>query len=117
MSLPALKYNVHIYYASIHRAYDWAGNVTDQVVWTPAAGNTIVISDIYIAQETAGSIIVFDETNNLTNRIHREYFADNAGSNKPFSQRFKLAAANNSVKITTAGGGTGSIVIFGFEQE
>lgn len=116
MSYPALIINQNIYHVAIRKAYDWAGNVTDQIVWTPASGKTIVITDMYISQNAAGDIIVFDETNSLTNRINRSYFGDNAGSNIPFSQRFALSAVNNSVKITTDGGGTGSIIVLGFEE-
>ena len=117
MSLPALKINSNIYHESIHKAYDWAGNVTDQAIWTPPAGYKIVVTDIYISFETLGAIVIFDETNNLTNRIARDYFADNAGSNKAMGQRFPLSAVNNSVKVTTSGGGTGSLIIYGFVEQ
>lgn len=100
--------------ALITKSYDWAGAVTAQNVWTPAGGKKFVITDIIISANISNTITLFDETDNLTNRILKAYLTADGGLVCNYQTPRISAAINNDVKITTSGNG-GSVTISGYE--
>ena len=100
----------------LHKTVDFSASETAQAIWTPATGKKFVITDIIISCSAAGTITVFDNTDNAANRVVKGYFAANGGLTHPYSKAFVSATANNVLKYTTGSGIAGSLTVWGYEE-
>jgi len=100
----------------LHKTVDFSASETAQAIWTPASGKKFVITDIIISCSAAGTITVFDNTDNAANRVVKGYFAANGGLTHPYSKVFVSATANNVLKYTTGSGIAGSLTVWGYEE-
>lgn len=98
----------------ITKSYDWSSAVNNVSIWTPASDKKFVILDIILSCSTGCTVTLFDQTNNLTNRILKGYFITNGGLVCNYQKRRTSLANNNILKMTTSGTG-GSITISGYE--
>jgi hypothetical protein len=99
----------------VYKSYDWTGAVNGASIWTPASDKKFVILDIIISCSVGCTVTLFDQTDNLTNRILKGYFITNGGLVCNY-QKGRLSLTNNNIlKITTSGSG-GSLTISGYEK-
>ena len=95
-----------------------AGNQTDQVVWDPTAGTSIVITDIIISVKGASADVALEWAKAPDQAaIGPVYLAENGGMAMPF--RGLLAANGNDVNLvattSNAVGATTTITVVGYE--
>jgi len=99
----------------IKKTVDFTASQTAQTIWDPTEGTKFVICDIILAASAAGTITVFDGTDDTTNRVLKAYFAANGGLCKNYRKPMISATADNILKYTTGSGITGSITVSGYE--
>jgi len=99
----------------IKKTIDFSASETAQAIWTPASGKKFVITDIVIATSAGGTITIFDNTNDTTNRIIKVYLSANSGVTNNYRKPVVSSTADNVLKYTTGTGIAGSLTISGYE--
>jgi hypothetical protein len=99
----------------IVKTVDFTAGQTAQTIWTPTTGKKFVICDMIISASAAGTITIFDNTDNTTLRVALMSFAINGGMAKSYKKPYISATANNVLKYTTGAGIAGSLTISGYE--
>lgn len=99
----------------IIKTVDFTASQTGQTIWDPAAGKKFVITDYDLSFSSAGTITVFDETDDAAGRVIKMYGAVNGGGIHAYKMPRKSSAADNVLKYTTGAGAAGSLTIIGYE--
>ena len=97
------------------KTVDFTASQTAQTIWTPAGGKKFVITDMVISASAAGTLTVFDATNNTTLRVNQIFLAANGGAVVNYRKPYVSATADNVLKYTTGSGVAGSITVSGYE--
>jgi hypothetical protein len=97
------------------KTVDYSASATAQTLWQPAGGKKFVICDLIVAGNAAGTITLFDATDNTTLRVAKAYLAANGGFVKSYRKPYISAAAENILKYTSDSTATGSITVSGYE--
>jgi len=97
------------------KSVDIAASQTGATVWTPATGKKFVLCDVILNLSAAGTITIFDATDNTTLRVAKLTLADNGGAVINYRKPYVSAAANNVMKYTTGAGSTGTLTVSGYE--
>lgn len=93
-----------------------AGDTTGVALWTPASGKRFVITRLVISCSAAGVVVVYDNTDDVANRIIKldlgaqgGYVGDHNAKPSP------SAAVDNKLYFKSDGSFTGTITVEGYE--
>jgi len=93
---------------------------TDAVLWTPAAGKAIVLTDLFVfaGGNTDGNMSIFSDTNVNGNIIFKNDIK--VSTNVPYSQPLSwklglVSGTDKAIKITTDAAISCNIMLFGYE--
>ncbi len=104
-----------IYDTAVKKSADFTSSQTNISLWTPTSGKKFVICDIVVSASAAGTITIFDNTNDTTNRIVKLSLADNGGASINYRKPIVSSAVDNVLKYTTDSSIAGSITVSGYE--
>ena len=99
----------------VRKSYRWTTAVTGQVVWAPATGQRIIITDYLASFTIAGVMTVFEESNTLANLIAELDGVANGGASMPHLRTPIKTTGGGRVLITTTGG-QGVFTCYGYEE-
>ena len=102
----------------IHNVSSYAANQTNTSLYQPSgAAKKFVVTDIIINAYTAGTIWLYDQTDAVANYLTPVLnLSANGGAVVNYKKPFVSAAANNTLRVASGNGSTGSIFVQGYEQ-
>lgn len=105
--------NDGVNYTPIYKQANYSAAQTDAIVWDPAVGKKVVITDIILSAEGACNIFIEDGTTTVI--IPKMYFGANGGMAMPLQTPIKCTTDNN-VTITSSAAVNHSIFLAGYEE-
>ena len=88
----------------VHYSVDFDEGETDVAVWTPVAGHKFVITSIILSFSSAGSISVYDDTDDLDHRVFKMNGAANGGMALSLPTKFYSAYNDFILQYSTGEG-------------
>ena len=93
---------------------------TDTIIWAPASGKAIVLTDIFVFAHgsTDGILTIFSDTNVNGNRIYNNEVKVATNTPLNFSHPYKvglISGVDEAIKITTSAAIDCNIGLFGYE--
>jgi hypothetical protein len=93
---------------------------TDTIIWAPATGKAIVLTDIFVFAHgsTDGLLTIFSDTNENGNRIYNNEIKVATNTPLNFSHPYKvglISGVDEAIKITTSHAIECNIGLFGYE--
>jgi hypothetical protein len=102
---------------AVRKSRRWTSAETNYVMWTPASGARIIITDYIISVgSTAAKVTLFAETNSDADLIAEIESAANGGASMPHLRTPVRTTGGDRIMLTTDGG-TGSVTVYGYEEE
>lgn len=99
----------------VTKTVDFTESQTAQTLWEPTGGKKFVICDMIVGISGAGSLTLFDGTDNAAGRVGKFFFPANVVINKGYTKPRISDTANNILKYTSSAGAAGSITVSGYE--